>query len=148
MMRWILKLTGYTLLAAVVALCLYTIPPTIESEVLANAKQALKSHDMGWVLVSIDGRDLTLSGSPPNDDAAAKAVNLLRSTTGVREVATTWAQKTSTDGWDAPPSSIDLATIDHQDGTSSAHLAADAMTEPPITLTLPTQQAPDQELEN
>ncbi len=148
MMRWILKLTGYALLVAVFALCLYTIPPTIESEVLANAKQTLKSHGMGWVLVSIDGRDLTLSGSPPNNDAAAKAVNLLLDTTGVRQVETTWAEKSSADSWESPPSSIDIATIDRNAGANATAVATDSAMIQPLSLTLPTQQAPDQEFEN
>ncbi len=148
MMRWILKLTGYTLLVAVFALCLYTIPPTIESEVLANAKQTLKSHGMEWVLVSIDGRDLSLSGTPPSDAAAAKVVSLLRNTTGVRRVETSWAQESSANNQKSRPVAIDIATIDHSVSPDSASITTDTAIEQPPALTLPTQQAPNQEFEN
>ncbi len=148
MMRWILKLTGYTLLVAVFALCLYTIPPTIESEVLANAKQTLKSHGMAWVLVSIDGRDLSLSGTPPSDEAAAKAVGLLRNTTGVRRVETSWSQESATNNQKSRPVAIDIATIDHSVTSDSASIVTNTAIEHPPALTLPTQQAPNQEFEN
>lgn len=150
MTRWIFKLTGYALLAAVFALCLYTIPPTIESEVLSNATHSLKRNGMDWVLISIDGRDITLSGSPPSEQAAVEAVELLRSTTGVRRVTTTWSGEISTDSLTAhPPASIDIATIDRNDiAVNSAPAVTEAVAEQPPILTLPTQQAPDQEFDD
>ena len=148
MTRWIFKLTGYALLAAVFGLCLYTIPPTIESEVLNSAKHSLKNNGLDWVLISIDGRDITLSGVPPSDEAAASAVKLLRGTTGVRQVTTTWAGESVTGGLTLQPASVDIATIGRKVAASNEPTVTEVVMEQPLTLTLPTQQAPDQEFDN
>ncbi len=138
MARWLLKLTGYTLLAAVFALCLYTVPPTIESDLLNSAKKRLHDNGFDWALISIDGRDITLSGSPPDRDAARRAVELLGQTAGIRQISTTWQE-------DALPASsarqtpaIDLATI-NRPGDETA---------PVQQINLPVQPAPDQELDH
>jgi len=139
MARWILKLTGYALLAAVFALCLYTVPPTIESDLLGSAKKTLRDNGLDWALVSIDGRDITLSGSPPDQQAARKAVELLRQTTGVRQVLTTWSADAFPDTSEARQAPvIDLATISEPtDEPASAH-----------QINLPLQPAPDQEFDH
>lgn len=141
MARWILKLTGYALLAAVFALCLYSIPPTIETEVLGNAKRTLQAHGIDWALVSIDGRDITLSGSPPSRAAAQDAVRLLSETTGVRTVRTTWPDSLPAQSA-ASGASIDMATI------VETPTAVPTSAGPDQLINLPVQQAPDQEFNN
>ena len=141
MARWMLKLIGYTLLTAVFVLCLYSIPPTIETEVLGNAQRTLRAHDIDWALISIDGRDITLSGSPPSRAAAEAVIKLLSETTGVRTVRTTWA--------DSPPEqakssgeNVDIATI------VETPTEAPTSTGPDQPINLPVQQPPNQEFDN
>lgn len=108
-MRWILKLTGYALLVAVFAFTLITVPPTIESDLLSRSQQALKGKD--WVLISIDGRDITLSGHPPDQQAANEVLQLLNEVEGIRNLHTDWSLAT---GRPEPftTDTIDFASVD------------------------------------
>ena len=141
MARWMLKLIGYTLLAVVFTLCLYSIPPTIESEVIGNARRTLQAHGIDWALISIDGRDITLSGSPPSRAAAEAVVKLLSETTGVRTVQTTWSDSLPEQA-EATGESVDIATI-----VETPTVAPNA-TGPDQPINLPVQQPPNQEFDN
>jgi hypothetical protein len=145
-MRWILKITGYALLAAVFALCLRTVPPQIESDLLATTQARLKQQQYNWAMVSIDGRDLLLSGSPPNDDAARKATNLVRNIAGVRKVDTDWVASIPASGSSKihpPAATVDIATISTVDRLATQD---DEITTYEDLITLPVQSATNYEI--
>ncbi len=79
---------GAGILAVVVfgGLCIRHNVPAIEADLANRASQALKKQRMGWASVEMSGRDLTLTGVAPDDDALAAATEIAR-VAGVRLVA-------------------------------------------------------------
>ena len=58
---------GILPLALIVLLALYFKPAPIESDLSARAASDLAAAGHGWAEVSVDGRDLTLSGTAPSE---------------------------------------------------------------------------------
>ena len=81
--RWIWPGVIATVFLTVLALWFRT--GAIESDLAAKIAHA---HGNGhWASVTIDGRDVTLSGTAPDADMQAEAVRLARQALGVRHVA-------------------------------------------------------------
>ncbi len=84
--RWIMKLIGLIILAGIFTICLQTRPQQIQSDLLQKARNTLEENDFSWAMVSIDGRDVTLSGIAPDDVATELAINAVSRIPGVRVV--------------------------------------------------------------
>ncbi len=58
----------------------------IQNDVALRTAEALRGHGLGFVSLSADGRDLTLTGVAPDQAARARAASVARETTGVRSI--------------------------------------------------------------
>ncbi len=86
MRLWMVRLTGLLALAAVTVLCVMTNAPRIEAELEKRATDSIASLGAGWADVEADGRDLIVSGTPPDADASAQLRKAVASIPGVRTV--------------------------------------------------------------
>ncbi len=84
---------------------------SLESELKAAAESQLSSGGAGWAAVSMDGRDAKLSGEAPEQDAVARAAQLVAGTYGVRRVDSSGVTV-------APPVSLDPPTVNSISGLS------------------------------
>ena len=84
---------------------------SLESELKAAAESQLSSGGAGWAAVSMDGRDAKLSGEAPEQDAVARAAQLVAGTYGVRRVDSSGVTI-------APPVSLDPPTVNSISGLS------------------------------
>jgi outer membrane protein OmpA-like peptidoglycan-associated protein len=73
MRRFFLILGGLILLAALVYHCIQTRPPVIQENVLACVSGRLYAADSADLVIAVDGRDVTLSGSIPDEAARQHA---------------------------------------------------------------------------
>ena len=133
-MRWTMKLIGYALLAAIFVLCLKTVPPRIEADLLATTQKSLQENRLDWTMISIDGRDLTLSGSPPTSEAAKKAVELAHQTPGIRKIEVAWL-----DNHQSRPGSVANVDIAAMEATRQVPVAQMHEETTQLSITLPTQ---------
>jgi OOP family OmpA-OmpF porin len=86
MCRPLYWLWGLIPLALVALLALYFRPPPIQQDLTARANAALSEAGEGWASVTLDGRDLRLSGIAPSEGAQTQAEEIALSTWGVRVV--------------------------------------------------------------
>lgn len=84
--RWTMKLFGVAVLAGIFTLCLNTIPNQIQSDLLDRASLLLEEKSMDWVVVSADGRDITLSGIAEDRLDTEIAIATVAAIPGVRIV--------------------------------------------------------------
>lgn len=61
----------------------------IEADLTVRSTEALQVAGHDWAAVSLDGRDLTLSGEAPSEDARAQALALVEGVRGVRVASDT-----------------------------------------------------------
>ncbi|MCB1477797.1 MAG: OmpA family protein [Rhodobiaceae bacterium] len=73
-------------LALITLLALYFKPAPIESDLSVRAASDLAAAGHEWAEISVDGRDLTLSGTAPSEEAQGAARSLAMRTWGVRTV--------------------------------------------------------------
>ncbi|MGV6817703.1 MAG: hypothetical protein ACWA44_10610 [Thiotrichales bacterium] len=85
-LRWIMRLIGIAALAGIFALCLTTVPQQIQSDLLARAQLLLEEKNMDWVIVSIDGRDITLSGNAADSSDKDIVSKTIATIPGVRVI--------------------------------------------------------------
>ena len=77
---------GLIPLALATLLALYFRPTPIEADLAGRANAALAEAGEAWAFVAIDGRDVSLSGSAPNEGAQTQARAIAQSVWGVRVV--------------------------------------------------------------
>lgn len=58
----------------------------IQADLLSQTQNTLDSQNLTWVKASMDGRDLTISGIPPNEVAQQQATEAVNSIVGTRVV--------------------------------------------------------------
>lgn len=80
-----LKWAGLGLMGLLV-LTLLTRCGAVENDLAEKAKSVLDSKGQSWANVSLDGRDLTIMGEAPSDEARDSAVELAQAVYGVRTV--------------------------------------------------------------
>lgn len=85
-LRWTMKLLGLALLAGIFTVCLNKVPQQIQADLRSHAELLLKEKNLDWVIVSIDGRDITLSGMADDNLGAESALNIVASISGVRVI--------------------------------------------------------------
>ena len=107
--RWIFPWAIVPLALGAAALIFNT--DSLESQLAAEADTRLKAAGVDWASVSLDGRDATLSGEAPTQEAAAAAAGLVKDTYGIRRVA---AQGVTI----AAPVVLDAPTVDAVSGIS------------------------------
>jgi len=61
---------------------------TVESDLNARSKEAVSSVGYDWLSINQEGRDLSLHGNAPDEDALNDAANIVRNVYGVRVVET------------------------------------------------------------
>ncbi len=79
-------LLGLLALAALVVLCLYCGAPRIQQDIHDRSVAAVEGAGYDASLVSVDGRDVTLTGTVPSEAERERLVNLLSGLEGVRAV--------------------------------------------------------------
>ncbi len=87
MSRLLLLLAGLILLAALLFHCLTTRPALIQADVLACVEGRMQSAGLDGVKVSVDGRDVRLTGEVADDAARTRAGELADEDCGARVVA-------------------------------------------------------------
>ena len=80
---------GATAMGFVCFRCLSTHPAQIQTDLGNKAVAALQSAAFGWAEVSVDGRDLTLSGIAPDAATRISASHLMSQIAGLRRVSNT-----------------------------------------------------------
>ncbi len=86
MRLWMVRLAGLLALAAVTALCVMTNAPQIEAELEKRATDSVASLAADWADIKADGRDIIVSGAPPDADAKAQIFKAIEPIPGVRTV--------------------------------------------------------------
>lgn len=84
---------------------------SLEKQLTAEADARLKSAGAEWAAVSLDGRDATISGEAPSQEAASAAAGVVKDTYGIRRVT---AQGVTI----AAPVVLDAPTVDTVSGLS------------------------------
>ncbi|MEJ2540757.1 MAG: OmpA family protein [Gemmatimonadota bacterium] len=84
--RLITLLIGLLLLAALIALCIGRGAPAIQADVLACARSNLEDAGLPGVMAAVDGRDVTLTGSAPDEAARSRAQAVVSENCGARVV--------------------------------------------------------------
>lgn len=77
-------------IAAVTSLgfvCVKREAPAIVRNLQAGASAAIASGDSEWAILGVDGREITLSGTPPTIADRDRVLRLVRAAPGVRSVA-------------------------------------------------------------
>ncbi len=59
---------------------------SIQSSLLSRTQSELANQNLAWVNASMDGRDLTVRGIPPNEAAQQRATQVINSISGIRVV--------------------------------------------------------------
>ncbi|MEM8877960.1 MAG: OmpA family protein [Pseudomonadota bacterium] len=77
---------GLIPLALVMVLALYFRPTPIEADLASRTNAALVEAGEVWASIAIDGRDVSLTGSAPNEAAKTQAREIAQSVWGVHEV--------------------------------------------------------------
>lgn len=77
---------GVLPLALIALLALYFKPDPIQSDLAARARAELAENGFGWAEASADGRDLTIVGTAPSQEARESARQVASSVWGVRTV--------------------------------------------------------------
>ncbi len=114
MRLWMVRLAGLLALAAVTALCVMTNAPRIEAELEKRATDSIASLGAGWADVEADGRDIIISGTPPDADASAQLGEAVESITGVRTVRFVSATVTETATTTSIPTPDPVFTAERQ----------------------------------
>ena len=86
MCRPALWLWGLIPVVFIAAMAYFFAVPNIEAQVGGNAETALAGAGHAWAGVSVDGRDVTLHGTAPTQEALDGAVEAAKSADGVRSV--------------------------------------------------------------
>ena len=81
--KWFL---GLLPLALVALLALYFKPDPIQADLSVRSSQDLSTAGHGWASVTVDGRELTLSGTAPSEAAQLSAREVVAGIWGVRTV--------------------------------------------------------------
>ena len=140
-MRTIATLLGVLLLAAIFSLCLTLRPPQIEADLLTKSQQLLASHQASWASIDIDGRDLTLSGIAPSEEARETTLQQLAEISGVRVVTYSETDEPDSKSDKATPNASQSAsvseaiqTIDEPGDTAELAAPPETLEVKPVTL--------------
>lgn len=87
-MRWFLPLLVVAGLAWLALCCVAHHAHAIEADISQRALQVATQSP--WAQVSVDGRDITVSGTPPTQTAARVVLDQLADLRGVRDVRAAW----------------------------------------------------------
>ncbi|MEJ2604383.1 MAG: OmpA family protein [Gammaproteobacteria bacterium] len=87
MSRFLLLLVGLLLLAALLFHCLTTRPAQIQADVRACVEGRMQTAGLDGVAVTVDGRDVRLTGDVPDEAAKTRAGELADDDCGARVVA-------------------------------------------------------------
>ncbi|MEM9056863.1 MAG: BON domain-containing protein [Pseudomonadota bacterium] len=77
---------GIAAFIVIALMCLRHGPAAIEADLSERAAQRLNDADLGWARVTMDGRDLRLSGLAPDAVAREQAADIVAALPGVRIV--------------------------------------------------------------
>lgn len=86
MNRTLVYIGGILLLVAIAFYCVRSSSPVIQQELTTRLTDLYKDQRINWVEVSVDGRDVTLSGEAPSNDQMLYALEMAESQEGARIV--------------------------------------------------------------
>ncbi|MEM9056505.1 MAG: OmpA family protein [Pseudomonadota bacterium] len=118
---------GAALLAIVLFLGLFRFPERVEGHLLESAQGSLTAAGADWATLTVSGRDLTLSGAPPDAEAHVAALAALNDLGAVRRVVDATGRTTPAAPANAAPAA-----------------AAPAPATPTVSLSSSSERSPEQ----
>ncbi len=82
-LQWVWGLIPVALLAV---MAYFFVVPQFELELDLRADEALSEAGQAWARITVEGRDVTLHGTAPSEQALAEALKAAASADGVRHV--------------------------------------------------------------
>lgn len=96
---WLLSL----LLVLLLLFCASRHAPTIERDLSERSRMVLAADKLTWTAVTVNGRDLTLTGTAPSAELSKRAAELAAAVWGVRRVENRLEVAAAADDTAAPP---------------------------------------------
>ncbi|MFK8014160.1 MAG: OmpA family protein [Gammaproteobacteria bacterium] len=86
MNRGTILLLGVVAQIVLTALFLWRVVPSIANDIDRRSELALSARNLNWAQVSVDGRDVTLTGLAPSEKQHQRALDALSDVAGVRVI--------------------------------------------------------------
>lgn len=87
MKRWQIRLLGMVVFATLVVLTVSYCAPHIQKDLQLKTEKALKEQNLHWANVSVDGRDVTLSGTAPTESQKQAVETITRNVWGTTNIS-------------------------------------------------------------